>query len=73
MLNKRLLEETFSVDISEFLEELGSYEEDVILLTGLPVGLDEDLGVGVVGEKFYCCDGVTTEAVVYPYWLEEGY
>ncbi len=73
MLNKGLLEEALGVDVCELLEELGSYYEDVVLLAGLPVGLDEDFSVGVVGQQLYCGDGVATESIVYPHWLEEGY
>ena len=73
MLNKRLLEEALGVDVCELLEELGSYYEDVVLLAGLPIGLDEDFSVGVVGEQLYRGDGVAAESVLYPHWLEEGY
>ncbi len=72
MLDEWLLEETFCVDICEFLEELGCNDEDVVFLTGLPVCLDEDLGVGIVGEEFYCCDCVAAEGIVDFYCLEEG-
>ena len=73
VLNKRLLEEALGVDVCEFLEELGSYYEDVVFLAGLPVGLDEYFSVWVVGQQLYCSDGVAAKSVVHPHWLEEGY
>ncbi len=39
----------------------------------MPVGLDEDLGVGLVREQFDGGDGVTTEGIVYLHSLEESY
>lgn len=73
MLNERLLEETFCVDVCELLKDLGSYDKDVIFLTGLPVGLDEDLGIGVVREELYSCNCMASEGIINLYWFEEGY
>ena len=73
LLNKWLLEEALGVYVCELLEELRSYYEDIVLLAGLPVGLDEDFSVGVVGQQLYRGDGVAAESVVYLHWLEEGY